>query len=139
MADIVEDDGRHWLIRKDGYFYRPNRCGYTMEKAAAGRYTKAEADREAAIEPHNFTVLHESEVPDAPQVADLKAENAALRTSLRTAEARAEEVERETIDRCAKIAEEYPRRDPGEDGSAYWAAEEIATAIRATLKEPRHD
>ena len=35
--------------------------------------------------------------------------------------------------RCAAIAEKYPERDPGEDGSGYWAANEIAAAI----KEPR--
>jgi len=33
--------------------------------------------------------------------------------------------------RCAKVAEEYKNRDPGEDGSAYWASNEIAAAIRA--------
>ncbi|RUU99430.1 ead/Ea22-like family protein [Mesorhizobium sp. M6A.T.Cr.TU.017.01.1.1] len=66
--------GREWLIRKGGYFYRANRAGYTTEKVSAGRYTKAEADAEAAIEPENFTVLHESEIPDAPEIEALKAE-----------------------------------------------------------------
>jgi hypothetical protein len=75
-------DPREYLIRKNGYFYRPNRSGYTMEKVVAGRYTKAEADREAAIEPENFTVLHESEVPDAPEVVDLKASNADLQAEI---------------------------------------------------------
>ncbi|ESZ63739.1 hypothetical protein NL532_31925 [Mesorhizobium sp. C120A] len=70
---LIAAGRREWLIRKYGYFYRPNRAGYTMEKVAAGRYTKVEADREAAVEPHNFTVMHESEVPDAPEVETLKA------------------------------------------------------------------
>ena len=32
---------------------------------------------------------------------------------------------------CAKVADTYPQRDPAEDGNGYWAAEEIAAAIRA--------
>lgn len=84
-------DAKEWLIRKNGYFYRPNKSGYTLEKAAAGRYTKDDADREAAIEPHNFTVIHESEVEDTPQVVDLSAEITTLRKEL--AEARAENAE----------------------------------------------
>ncbi|TIV60312.1 hypothetical protein [Mesorhizobium sp.] len=79
---LMAAERREWLIRKNGYFYRPNRAGYTLEKVAAGRYTKAEADREAAIEPENFTVLHESEVPDAPEAESLKAEVAALQSRI---------------------------------------------------------
>lgn len=79
---LMTAERREWLIRKNGYFYRPNRAGYTCEKVAAGRYTKAEADAEAAIEPHNFTVLHESEVPDAPEVETLKAEVASLQSRI---------------------------------------------------------
>ena len=41
--------------------------------------------------------------------------------------ARAIMVERE---RCAKVADDYPSRDPAGDGNGYWAAEEIAAAIR---------
>ncbi|MEZ2132435.1 MULTISPECIES: hypothetical protein [unclassified Sinorhizobium] len=40
--------------------------------------------------------------------------------------ARAILVERQ---RCADVAMKYKDRDPGEDGSGYWAAEEIANAI----------
>jgi len=80
---IEDPDAREWLILKNGYFYRPNRSGYTQKKAAAGRYTRAEADREAAVEPESFTVLHESEIPDAPQVVDLRVELAAARRLIR--------------------------------------------------------
>ena len=37
----------------------------------------------------------------------------------------------EGMERAAVIADEYPLRDPGGDGNGYWAAEEIAAAIRA--------
>ena len=33
-------------------------------------------------------------------------------------------------ERCAGICEDYPSRDPAEDGSGYWAADECANAIR---------
>ena len=39
-----------WVIRKRGYFYRPNRAGYTSDIAAAGRYTEADAKAEAMLE-----------------------------------------------------------------------------------------
>jgi hypothetical protein len=45
------EPNRQWLIRKRGYYYRPNRAGYTASVAEAGRYTEAEAKAEAAIEP----------------------------------------------------------------------------------------
>ena len=54
---------RDWLILKDGYYYRPNRAGYTKEVSAAGRYTKAEADREAAIEPWHMSAVHITTIP----------------------------------------------------------------------------
>lgn len=44
-----------WVIRKSGYFYRPNRCGYTQEVSAAGHYTEAEAKAEASVEPHSMS------------------------------------------------------------------------------------
>lgn len=82
---------REYLIRKNGYFYRPNRAGYTLEKAAAGLYTRAEADLEAAIEPENFTVLHESEVEDAPQAVNLKEQITELRSQLSATQDRSAE------------------------------------------------
>ena len=39
------------FIKKDGYWYRPNKCGYTKDIIAAGRYTKADAELDAGIEP----------------------------------------------------------------------------------------
>lgn len=48
-AHDAEGHGAHelreamYLIRKGGYFYRPNAQGYTTSKAEAGRYTLAEA------------------------------------------------------------------------------------------------
>ena len=33
--------------------------------------------------------------------------------------------------RCADVARKYRERDPAEDGSGYWAADEIAAAILA--------
>lgn len=46
-----------WLIKKRGYYYRPNWCGYTANAAEAGRYTRSQADRQAAVEPENFTIV----------------------------------------------------------------------------------
>ena len=44
-----------WVIRKRGYFYRPNRAGYTSDIAAAGRYTEADAKAEATLEPEHIS------------------------------------------------------------------------------------
>jgi hypothetical protein len=38
------------------------------------------------------------------------------------------------LEQAAKACEDYPMRDPAEDGNGYWAAEECAAAIRALLK-----
>lgn len=32
---------------------------------------------------------------------------------------------------CAKVCDDYPKRDPGEDGNGYWAAENCAAALRS--------
>lgn len=61
---MVED--REWLIKKDGYFYRPNFCGYATSKFEAGRYTKTDADREAAVEPWHMKAIHQDDVEDDP-------------------------------------------------------------------------
>lgn len=79
---------REWLIRKDGYFYRPNCAGYTTSKFEAGRYTKSEAEREAAVEPWHMKAIHQDDVEDDPvssrvrmdgeKIAALKDENERL-------------------------------------------------------------
>lgn len=40
-------------------------------------------------------------------------------------------VQAHTQEQCAKVCDDYPKRDPAEDGNGYWAAEECAAAIRA--------
>lgn len=49
----VESDSAplNWLIRKRGYYYRPDCRGYTGSVHEAGRYTEEFAKREAAIQP----------------------------------------------------------------------------------------
>lgn len=49
------------------------------------------------------------------------------REALEGIAALAEEKEREE---CAKVCDEYPRRDPAEDGNGYWATQDCAAAIR---------
>lgn len=56
------DQAREWLIRKNGHYYRSEWSGYTTNVHDAGRYTRAEAEREAAIEPWRMTALHISEI-----------------------------------------------------------------------------
>lgn len=56
-----------WLIRKNGYYYRPNKRGYTSSVFEAGRYTEDDAKNEAAVEPDTMTAIHISEVDGAPQ------------------------------------------------------------------------
>lgn len=51
------DQPRDHLIRKGNHYYRANRSGYTQSITAAGRYTKAEAEREAAVEPWHMEAV----------------------------------------------------------------------------------
>lgn len=37
-----------YVVRKGGYFYRPNAAGYTASVFEAGRWSKEEADKYAA-------------------------------------------------------------------------------------------
>jgi hypothetical protein len=73
-ADFSEGDvmDRVYLIRKGGYFYRPNSQGYTVSPYEAGRYTLSEA--ESITHPNGpdgprdgMSYVHESEV--APPVS----------------------------------------------------------------------
>lgn len=88
----MSSDPREYLIRKDGYYYRPNCSGYTTSKFEAGRYTKAEAERAAAVEPWHMSAIHQDDVEDDPvssrvrmdtaRIEALEAENAELRKKL---------------------------------------------------------
>jgi len=53
MADIPVRDHLIWNNTREG-FYRPDRAGYTTRIQNAGRYTKAEAEAEARVEPGNI-------------------------------------------------------------------------------------
>ena len=144
MADNREDIvGRTWLIRKDGYFYRPNKSGYTTSKAEAGRYNEADAKRECEIEPWHMKAIHENEWPDDPvskdindKVARLIAENASLRARLETVEA-------ETRERCAKVATDQAYMFIGGPartvyGQGYQKGCDLVAETIRNL-EPRHD
>jgi hypothetical protein len=125
-AEAVDGEAREWLIRKSGYFYRPNRAGYTSSKFEAGRYTKADAEREAAIEPWHMKAIHESEWPDdAPsaavshhkdRIAALSAELAGVRKerdeAQRLFQARDEQLTAEfsVSSKMARLAEEAAAR-----------------------------
>lgn len=39
-----------------------------------------------------------------------------------------------TAERCAQLCDQYPERDPAEDGNGYWAAADCAQAIRDAAK-----
>lgn len=53
--------GGQWVIRKRGYFYRPNRAGYTDDINQAGLYSEQDARAEAAIEPWQISAHHVDE------------------------------------------------------------------------------
>ncbi len=78
------------LIKKGSYFYRPNKHGYTEFKFDAGRYMKADAEAECAVEPWHMKAIHQDDVPDdtAPDrtISGLRAEIASLRAILSRAE-----------------------------------------------------
>lgn len=76
---------REWLIRKDGYFYRPNKSGYTTKKHEAGRYEREDAEQEARIEPWHMKAVHQDEWPDDPvsaTISKLQAEIARYKAAL---------------------------------------------------------
>ncbi|MCB5201704.1 hypothetical protein LH464_04325 [Neorhizobium sp. T786] len=53
-----------WLIRKNGYYYRPNSQGYTCFVHEAGRYTKEDAEAERdGCDPGEITIMKAPPVP----------------------------------------------------------------------------
>lgn len=65
MNETRADDGKaKYLVRKGGWFYRENSCGYTDSPRDAGRYTLTEAENIAGSEPLNFTVYEILECHD---------------------------------------------------------------------------
>lgn len=65
----VEEVKREWLLRKNGYFYRPHSAGYTALKDEAGRYSEAEARRHCGTA-QGVDMVHESQVPDTFGIPD---------------------------------------------------------------------
>lgn len=57
----MTDEPRNWVIIKRGYFYRPERAGYTANVGEAGLYTRKEAEAEASIEPWHMSAHPVSE------------------------------------------------------------------------------
>lgn len=67
MTDTPDTaEARDYLIIKGGYYYRPNRAGYTSEVSSAGRYTQSEAEREARVEPWHMRAVPLAEVCPSP-------------------------------------------------------------------------
>lgn len=135
-ADMKEGPGA-WLIRKDGYFYRPDCSGYTTRKDEAGRYTEAEAKREASVEPWHMSAILADDVPDPPYVADkrdaeirhLSEEVERLKVRAETAEARVKVLEGDHSDfgpETIKIARELEL-----SGISGEMVDAVAAAIRA--------
>ena len=127
-------EAKEWLIRKNGYFYRPNCQGYTTRKVEAGRYTKAKAESEASIEPRHMKAIHESEWPDEPTVASLNEQIASL--SERLAEVERERDEHLRLKNALVLAA-YPAMD-AVDAIRKWCDEqpyENDTITVARLRE----
>lgn len=136
MVDNCEDIvGRTWLIRKSGYFYRPNKSGYTTSKAEAGRYNEADAKLECEIEPWHMKAIPENDWPDDPVSKDisdtvtrLRAENDQLR---RERDAFAVFCNADQTRLVVKIAALEAKRDAIRDE----AFEEAAKAVEANKED----
>jgi hypothetical protein len=72
LVRTADANARVWLIKKRSLYYRPNRSGYTGDTRDAGRYTRAEADREASVEPWHMSVEHEPPDTKRERMADLE-------------------------------------------------------------------
>lgn len=64
IASHDDSEERVFLIKKGGFWWREGRFGYTDNKHEAGRFTKAEADLEAEIEPLHMRAIHQDDVSD---------------------------------------------------------------------------
>ena len=108
MTDRDPTEAR-WLIRKGSYWYRPRRSGYTNHKFDAGRYTLAEAEAEAGVEPWHMSAVHEDDVPEDSPV---DAEVYRLRRLLALAESSASalQADRDRLRRLARGRLEKMRR-----------------------------
>ena len=88
MTQNDEAERPAYLIRKNGFWYRPNCCGYTASAIQAGRYTMAEAEKfthpNGPDGPRDgMTFIHEDDVTcadykayrtQAERIAELEAE-----------------------------------------------------------------
>lgn len=101
-------DEAKYLVKKDGYFYRPNAQGYTQFKFDAGRYTKAEAEAHAAVEPWHMSAVHEDDVPDEREpdkfISWLHVEISELKRQLATAQKVDEQQTADFIEQRAAIS-----------------------------------
>lgn len=133
------------LIIKGGYYYRPNRSGYTKSRLAAGLYTKSAAEREALIEPWHMRAVRFDD-PISEEVVEPPLRKAAEGS---VAERLIAEIKsasytlgyRAGLEAAAKLAADWCLVPP-DGGSptlteAEWS-EQCAAAIRA-LKEKAHD
>ena len=90
--DVKYEPPRDFLVRKGGYFYRPNAQGYTANPAEAGRFTFSEAWDHSHPNGEDgprdgITFIHESEIDEPAQ------------TALTTAQSEAAELRAE-VERC---------------------------------------
>lgn len=69
--------GNDWLIRKGGYFYRPNAQGYTASIQEAGRFSEVEARAHAAASSGEVTAHSADDFPI--EAGELERLRAALR------------------------------------------------------------
>lgn len=101
-------DEAKYLVMKDGYFYRPNAQGYTLYKFDAGRFTKEDAEKHAAVEPWHMAAVHEDDVPDEREpdkfISGLHVEISELKRQLATAQKVDEQQTADFIKDKAEIA-----------------------------------
>lgn len=139
--EVKYEAPRDFLIRKGGYFYRPNAQGYTANPNEAGRFTFSEAwdysHPNGEYGPRDgITFIHESDV-DSP-AATAQAEAASLRD--RVAEVEQENAQlRGRLQFILSLTEETARQD-GEDYQVFASRlhnrlVRVAIAARAALTE----